>query len=81
MIRFARKGREQRATDLAQVYQGITLEVPKDLLPGTGQQRITRSRLHYPRTRCMGNCQRSITKLSFLCYPNRVIFEAPDGCR
>jgi len=53
---------------MTQAREGNKLEVPRDLLPGTGQQRITRSRLQQPTAKGDDNCQKSITKLSFFCY-------------
>src|ERR1700719_2065726 len=50
-----------------QMTEGNIIGGPGDLLPGTGQQRITRSRLDYPSSSLTDDCQWSITKLSFFC--------------
>lgn len=59
---------EKEAREVFRLGRKNKLEVPRDLLPGTGQQRITRSRLHQPTAKGDDNCQRSITNLSFSCY-------------
>ena len=50
-----------------QMTEGNIIGGPGDLLPGTGQQRITRSRLDHPSSSLTDDCQGSITKLSFFC--------------
>ena len=60
---------QRLATEEKQLTEGNKIGGPaRDLLPETGQQRITRLRLQHPTAGRNGNCQRSITKLSFFCY-------------
>jgi hypothetical protein len=72
--RIGKRRRKQNDPEAA-IEGSRSLRLPRETIlevpgppAGNGQQRITRSRLQHPSARRNGNCQRSITKLSFFCY-------------